>query len=126
MMRKGGFSLFELLLTFVILGIVASIGIRSGVRVITRGGHTAGIISAGGAVSGVGRYQGTNIPAPPPGLFHMLWRIKPRFCSRHRSEAQETLAKRAVGEILARRHIHKYVQDQNLETSVAARFLKPQ
>ena len=52
--------------------------------------------------------------------------IKPRFCSRHRSEAQETLAKRAVGEILARRHIHKYVQDQNLETSVAARFLKPQ
>jgi len=50
--------------------------IPSGVRVITRGGHTAGIISAGGAVSGVGRYQGTNIPGPPPGLFHMLWRIK--------------------------------------------------
>ena len=50
--------------------------IPSGVRVITRGGHTAGIISAGGAVSGVAKYQSTNIPGPPPGLFHMLWRIK--------------------------------------------------
>ncbi len=50
--------------------------IPSGVRVITRGGHSAGIISAGGAVSGVGRYQGTNIPGPPPGLFQMLWRIR--------------------------------------------------
>ena len=59
-------------------------------------------------------------------IFRLNVYLKPRFCSRHRSEAQETLAKRAVGEILARRHIHKYVQDQNLETSVAARFLKPQ
>ena len=50
--------------------------IPSGVRVITRRGRAAGIISAGGAVSGVGKYQGTNIPGPPPGLYHLLWRIK--------------------------------------------------
>ena len=50
--------------------------IPSGVRVITRGGRAAGIISAGGAVSGVGKYQGTSIPGPPPSLFHLLWKIK--------------------------------------------------
>jgi type IV pilus assembly protein PilY1 len=50
--------------------------IPSGVRVITRGGRAAGIISAGGTVSGVGKYQGTNIPGPPAGLYHLLWRIR--------------------------------------------------
>jgi hypothetical protein len=52
--------------------------------------------------------------------------FKPRFCIRHRSEAYKTLAKREVGAILNRRHIHKYVEDQNRETRVAARLLKPQ
>jgi len=52
--------------------------------------------------------------------------IKPRFCIRLRSEAYKTLAKREVGAILNRKHIHKYVEDQNRETSVAARLLKPQ
>jgi len=40
--------------------------------------------------------------------------------------AYKTLAKRDVGAILNRRHIHKYVEDQNRETSVAARLLNPQ
>jgi len=52
--------------------------------------------------------------------------FKPRFCSRYRSEAQKTVAKRAVGAILRRRHIHRYVEEQNRETSVAARIFKPQ
>jgi len=46
------------------------------------------------------------------------------FC--RRSEAYKTSAKREVGAILSRRHIHKYVEDQNRETSVAAGLLKPQ
>jgi len=50
----------------------------------------------------------------------------PIFCIRHRSEAYKTLAKREVGAILNRRHIHKYVENQNRETSLAARLLKPQ
>jgi len=36
------------------------------------------------------------------------------------------MAKREDGAILIRRHIHKYVEDQNREASVAARLLKPQ
>ena len=52
--------------------------------------------------------------------------FKPRLCSRIRGEAQKTLAKRAVGPILWRRHIHKYVEEQNRETSVTARIFKPQ
>jgi type IV pilus assembly protein PilY1 len=47
--------------------------IPSGVRVVTRGGHAAGLISAGGAVSGVGEDQSTNIPGPPGGVSQMLW-----------------------------------------------------
>ncbi len=48
------------------------------------------------------------------------------MCSRIRSEAQKTVAKHAVGAILRRRHIHKYVEEKNRETSVAARVFKPQ
>ena len=59
-------------------------------------------------------------------VFHLLlWYFQPRFCIRHRSEAYKTSAKREVGRILNRRHIHKYVEGQNRETSVAARLLKP-
>jgi type IV pilus assembly protein PilY1 len=47
--------------------------IPSGVRVITRGGHAAGLISAGGAVAGVGKDLTTNIPGPPGGVSQMLW-----------------------------------------------------
>jgi len=52
--------------------------------------------------------------------------IKPRLCSRRRSEAQKTSARREVGAILCRKHIHKYVEKQNRETSVATRIFKPQ
>jgi hypothetical protein len=51
--------------------------------------------------------------------------VKPRFCSRRRSEAPQTTAKREVGTILGRRHNHYYVEEQNRETSVAARICKP-
>ena len=47
--------------------------IPSGVRVITRGGQAAGIISAGGSISGVGEDQTTNIPGPPGGISQILW-----------------------------------------------------
>jgi len=50
--------------------------IPSGVRVVTRGGHAAGLISAGGAVSGVGEDQGTNIPGPPGGVSQILWETR--------------------------------------------------
>jgi hypothetical protein len=56
--------------TFLVIG---NSSIPSGVRVITRGGHAAGLISAGGAVSGVGEGQSTNIPGPPGGVSQMLW-----------------------------------------------------
>ena len=52
--------------------------------------------------------------------------LKPRFCSRRRSETQKTAAKRAVGAIFQRKHVHKYVEEQNRETSVEARIFKPQ
>ena len=41
------------------------------------------------------------------------------MCSRRRSEAQKTLAKREVGAILCRRHIHKYVEKQNREIPIS-------
>jgi hypothetical protein len=47
--------------------------IPSGVRVITRKGEAAGIISVAGAVSGVGEDQSTKIPGPPAGVTPMLW-----------------------------------------------------
>ena len=53
--------------------IIQNSSIPSGVRVITRGGNAAGLISAGGAVSGVGEDLTTNIPGPPGGVSQMLW-----------------------------------------------------
>jgi len=44
----------------------------------------------------------------------------------YRSEVQKTTAKCAVGVTLQRRHIHRYVEEQSYETSVAARIFKPQ
>jgi hypothetical protein len=43
------------------------------VRVITRSGEAAGIISVAGSVSGVGEDQTTKIPGPPAGVTRMLW-----------------------------------------------------
>jgi len=53
--------------------VIQNSSIPSGVRVITRGGHAAGLISAGGAVSGVGQNLTTNIPGPPGGVSQILW-----------------------------------------------------
>ena len=39
---------------------------------------------------------------------------------------QKTKAKRTVGAILCCMHIHKYVEEQNRETSVVARIFKSQ
>ena len=47
--------------------------IPSGVRVIMRDGHPAGLISAGGAVAGVGEQGSTSIPGPPGGITPLLW-----------------------------------------------------
>jgi hypothetical protein len=52
---------------------ISGSSIPSGVRVITREGQAAGLISAGGSVSGVGEDQTTSIPGPPGGISHMLW-----------------------------------------------------
>lgn len=52
---------------------LTSSNIPSGVRVITRSGEAAGIISVAGAVSGAGEDQTTKIPAPPAGVTRMLW-----------------------------------------------------
>ncbi len=62
-----------------------------------------------------------------PGIIYMNNgdEYNPRFCSRHRSEATQTEAKRAVGAFLRRKHNHNYVEEQNRETSVAARICKP-
>jgi|GEM_PF-184507 len=53
--------------------IIAGSSIPSGVRIITRGGHAAGLISAGGSVSGVGEDLTTKIPEPPGGVSQILW-----------------------------------------------------
>jgi len=47
--------------------------IPSGVRVIMRDGHAAGLISAGGAAVGVGEEGSTTIPGPPGGITPLLW-----------------------------------------------------
>ncbi|NTV42333.1 MAG: hypothetical protein HGA63_03445 [Syntrophobacteraceae bacterium] len=52
---------------------ISGSSIPSGVRVIMRDGHAAGLISAGGAVAGVGENGSTNIPGPPGGITPLLW-----------------------------------------------------
>jgi hypothetical protein len=52
---------------------ISGSSIPSGVRVIMRDGHAAGLISAGGAVAGVGEDGSTTIPGPPGGLTPLLW-----------------------------------------------------
>jgi Tfp pilus tip-associated adhesin PilY1 len=52
---------------------ISGSSIPSGVRVITRNGHAAGVISAGGAVAGAGENLSTSIPGPPGGVSRMLW-----------------------------------------------------
>ncbi|UCH09417.1 MAG: hypothetical protein JSU61_09280 [Fidelibacterota bacterium] len=52
---------------------ITSTTIASGVRIVTRGGVAAGVISVSGAVSGVGEDLSTRIPSPPGGLTRMLW-----------------------------------------------------
>lgn len=49
-----------------------------------------------------------------------------QFFNRHRSEGLKTSAKREVGAILNRSHMHNYAEDQNRETSFIARPSKPQ
>jgi Tfp pilus tip-associated adhesin PilY1 len=53
---------------------IQNTAIPSGVRVITRAGHAAGVMSAGGAIPGAGEGGGTTIPGPPGGVTPMLWR----------------------------------------------------
>jgi len=52
---------------------ISGSSIPSGVRVIMRDGHAAGLISAGGAVAGVGEDGSTTIPGPPGGITPLLW-----------------------------------------------------
>jgi Tfp pilus tip-associated adhesin PilY1 len=52
---------------------ISGSSIPSGVRVIMRDGHAAGLISAGGAVAGIGENGSTNIPGPPGGITPLLW-----------------------------------------------------
>jgi type IV pilus assembly protein PilY1 len=52
---------------------ISGSSIPSGVRVIMRDGQAAGLISAGGAVAGVGENGSTNIPGPPGGITPLLW-----------------------------------------------------
>jgi len=47
--------------------------IPSGVRIIIRDGHAAGLISAGGAVAGIGEDGSTTIPGPPGGITPLMW-----------------------------------------------------
>lgn len=57
--------------------IVEDSTIPSGIRVITRSGHAAGVFSAGGSLVGAGEEEGsgfsTTIPGPPGGVSRMLW-----------------------------------------------------
>jgi type IV pilus assembly protein PilY1 len=58
-------------------GVVQDSTIASGVRVITRGGKTAGVFSAGGSIVGAGEKDGTGtsttIPGPPGGASRIMW-----------------------------------------------------
>jgi len=55
-----------------------------------------------------------------------LKKIKPRFCSRRRSETQKTSEKRSTGAVLRRRHSHNYGDEQNREASVVTRIFNAQ
>ena len=52
---------------------ISGSSIPSGVRIIMRDGHAAGLISAGGAVAGIGEQGTTAIPGPPGGITPLLW-----------------------------------------------------
>ena len=52
---------------------ISGSAIPSGVNIITRGGSTAALISAGGAITGIGEGQATKIPAPSGGVTQLLW-----------------------------------------------------
>ena len=52
---------------------ISGSSIPSGVRVIMRDGHAAGLVSAGGALVGVGEEGSTTIPGPPGGITPLLW-----------------------------------------------------
>ena len=59
--------------------VVQNSSIASGVRIITRGGEAAGLVSAGGSVVGAGEEEASGtghsstIPGPPGGVSKILW-----------------------------------------------------
>ena len=53
---------------------IAAGSIPSAVTIITRGGHPASLVSAGGALVGAGEDLSTSIPGPPGGVSQMLWK----------------------------------------------------
>jgi Tfp pilus tip-associated adhesin PilY1 len=52
---------------------ITGTSIPSGVKVVIRDGHSAGFVSVGGALVGVGEDGSTNIPGPPSGVTPLLW-----------------------------------------------------
>jgi Tfp pilus tip-associated adhesin PilY1 len=52
---------------------ITGTSIPSGVKVVIRDGHSAGFVSAGGALVGVGEDGSSNIPGPPSGITPILW-----------------------------------------------------
>ncbi|RLB31907.1 MAG: hypothetical protein DRH11_12600, partial [Deltaproteobacteria bacterium] len=50
--------------------------IPSAVKVITREGQAAGVMSAGGSLAGVGEQGSTSIPGPPGGVSPLLWKTE--------------------------------------------------
>jgi type IV pilus assembly protein PilY1 len=53
--------------------LITNTSIPSGVKVITRNGQSAGMVSVGGALAGVGEGGSTTIPGPPGGVTPLLW-----------------------------------------------------
>ena len=53
--------------------LITNTSIPSGVKVLTREGVSAGMVSVGGAVAGVGEGGSTTIPGPPAGITPLLW-----------------------------------------------------
>jgi Tfp pilus tip-associated adhesin PilY1 len=52
---------------------ITGTSIPSGVKVIIRDGYSAGFVSTGGALVGVGEDGSSNIPGPPSGVTPLLW-----------------------------------------------------